>query len=335
MFTGIIETTAMILEKTPNGLVIERPSIFDDIKIGSSISVAGACLSITAFNNHSMSFSVVAETWAKTNLGSLMPGRSVNLERAMLATSRLEGHIVQGHVEGVGVVTSPPLPPSPSGGGGTEKCENITTHGLHRTILQHARHMRSHPTRSEAILWESLRNKQMLNLTARRQFPIGKRILDFYFHVPRLGIEIDGPIHQDPMHQEFDKDREDGLIARYGIHIIRFTNEEVEQSLEKVLQSIKDKILSLHTPPPSLLGGGGARGGEVAIRLTSALLPFVVSKGSIAIDGVSLTVASIEHNICTIALIPLTLSATTLGTLKAGDHVNIETDVFARMLRKT
>jgi riboflavin synthase len=185
MFTGIVETMATVLEKTARGLTVSRPESYTDLTIGCSITVNGACLSVIRFDNQSMSFDVVPETWARTNLGDLEGGSKVNLERALAAQSRFEGHIVQGHIEGTATVMS------------LEK-----------------------PTDS-----------------------------------PWATLTIDLP--------------ED--IATYVVH-----------------------------------------------------------KGSIAINGVSLTVAGIEGGVCKIALIPHTLDVTNLGLLKNGDKVNIETDVLAR-----
>src|SRR3989338_5246986 len=104
MFTGIIEATAKIMESGSGRLVIERPASFTDIKEGSSIAVSGLCLSVEEMNKKSVRFSVVPETLRKTTIGSWKKGDPVNLERAMLADARLDGHIVQGHVEGVGEV---------------------------------------------------------------------------------------------------------------------------------------------------------------------------------------------------------------------------------------
>lgn len=106
MFTGIIESTAKILKTTDSGLLVERPKIFDDLKVGCSIAVSGVCLTVTEFDQTSMSFDVIATTDKKTKLGSLAPGDRVNLERAMKADGRFEGHIVTGHCEGVGEVVS-------------------------------------------------------------------------------------------------------------------------------------------------------------------------------------------------------------------------------------
>ncbi|NOS68213.1 MAG: riboflavin synthase [Candidatus Peribacteraceae bacterium] len=186
MFTGIIEATATVLNTSSTGLTIERPALFDDIKIGSSISVSGVCLSVVELRSSSMRFDVVEETWKKTKLAELKKGDRVNLERSMKASDRIEGHIVQGHVEGVGTVNS------------VKRKEKST---------------------------------------------------EIIFHF---------------------------------------------------------SLLSFHS---------------------------IVPKGSIAIDGVSLTVADVHDQSVTIALIPHTVENTTLGSLKKGDHVNIETDVMVRAAR--
>ena len=66
MFTGIIEAMAKVIENNPQGLVIERPVSFDDLKIGSSVCVSGVCLSVVELSPSSMRFDVVEETWKKT-----------------------------------------------------------------------------------------------------------------------------------------------------------------------------------------------------------------------------------------------------------------------------
>lgn len=180
MFSGIIETTAPIIKKTETSLTIARPASFEDLIIGASIAVSGVCLSVTAFDDTTMSFDVVKETWKKSALGSLKAGDLVNLERAVLASSRLDGHVVQGHVEGVGT-------------------------------------------------W-------------------------------RVGE---------------------------GVWEVEVPNE---------------------------------------------LIKFCVQKGSIALDGVSLTIAAVDGNIIRVALVPLTLEQTTLGSKQDQDPVNIETDILGRYL---
>jgi riboflavin synthase len=185
MFTGIIESTGAILQKSDTQLTVERPASFDDLKLGASIAISGVCLTVVEMSETQMTFDVVAETWSKTKLGDLQVGDLVNLERALRADGRLDGHIVQGHVEEVGIVTN------------------------------------------------------------------GKR------------------------------------------------------------QTTNDK---LH------------------LQLPKELLPFVVQKGSITLDGVALTVTQIEGDTISVALIPETLERTTLGRLQNGDRVNVETDILGRYI---
>lgn len=183
MFTGIIESTAKILKRTGSGIVLERPSIFRDLTVGCSVAVSGACLTVTAFDDASMSFDVVPTTFRKTKLGYLKVGDAVNVERAMKADGRFEGHIVLGHVEGTGTV---------------------------------------------------------------------QRVVD-------------------------------GLLT---------------------------------------------------IAIPAELTPFVVHHGCIMVDGVALTAAELKDAEVTIAVIPHTLAITTLGSLQAGDTVNLETDVLAKYILK-
>lgn len=104
MFTGIVEATAPILALSGSTLRVVRPPIFDDIRLGSSIAVNGCCLTVSVLDDGAMGFDLTAETLAKTTFSVKREGESVNLERAMPAGGRLEGHVVQGHVEGTGEV---------------------------------------------------------------------------------------------------------------------------------------------------------------------------------------------------------------------------------------
>jgi len=108
MFTGIVETVGKIvrLERGERlaSVVVEAPAVCVGVKRGDSIAVNGACLTVTAVDGGRLSFEAVAETLARTNLGELTIGSGVNLERAVRADQRLDGHIVQGHVDVVGRV---------------------------------------------------------------------------------------------------------------------------------------------------------------------------------------------------------------------------------------
>lgn len=205
MFTGIIEAQAKVTEQGKGRLIVERPEHFSDVQLGSSIAVSGVCLTVTALDDRSLTFDVMPETVAKTTIGDLSIGAWVNLERALPAHGRFEGHVVQGHVEGTGIIvdapTPQPLSPRKKGGRGEE-------------------------------------------------------------------------------------------------------------------------------------GGRGEKGQDVRLemRVPPELRRSIVPKGSIAVDGVSLTVADVGADTFTVALIPMTLEHTTLGGKRTGDRVNIETDILVRTL---
>ncbi|MBI1812296.1 DUF559 domain-containing protein [Candidatus Peregrinibacteria bacterium] len=351
MFTGLIEATAKVLSKDDHSIVLERPRFFDDLKIGSSIAVSGVCLSVIAFHRRSMTFDIIPETWSRTKLGMLRNGESVNLERAMRAADRFEGHIVQGHVEGIGTVTSIPLPLPPR-----EEGERTHKRAMNRNILHFSREMRKKPTRAEEALWQALRYER-LGVRFRRQYPLGGRILDFYCPSLNIAIEVDGSIHRSDAARKEDDLRYRSLQEYLGVRTLRFTNEDVLRHLETVLTVIHSTIRTFPPPPPE--EGSGVEGnlgiefptrippgregtGErvedvnslLTISLPNNLLPFVVPKGSIAIDGVSLTVTQVEDGRCTVALIPHTREKTTLGSLAIGDFVNVETDFLVRSVRK-
>lgn len=187
MFTGIIETTAPVISvKKQSGMQVHiaKPRGWKLVK-GQSVSIDGICSTIEDFDAKHFELTYMPETLGVTTAGSWKTRRIVNLERSMKVSDRLEGHIVQGHVDGVGVVKS---------------------------------------------------------------------------------IRIRG--------------------------------------------SLK----------------------EITIALPRTLLRFVTMKGSIAVNGVSLTVAARAGGMCTVALIPHTLKYTNLGALAQGENVNIETDLFARHL---
>ena len=110
MFTGIIEETGRILrfERGAKGaqLTVSASTVLTDTKIGDSIAVNGVCLTVTAMSHDTFTADVMAETLRRSNLGALSHSASVNLERAMPAIGRFGGHIVSGHIDGTGTVTS-------------------------------------------------------------------------------------------------------------------------------------------------------------------------------------------------------------------------------------
>lgn len=108
MFTGIIEEIGRMKQISRSGqamvLTIEVKRVLEDIHLGDSISVNGVCLTVTSFTTSSMNMDVMPETYRKTNLNQLQIGSRVNLERAMAANGRFGGHLVQGHVDGIGII---------------------------------------------------------------------------------------------------------------------------------------------------------------------------------------------------------------------------------------
>lgn len=188
MFTGIVEELGAVAARHGERLVVRAPVTAADTSIGDSISIHGVCLTVVELQGERLSFDLSDETLARTNLGSLRPADPVNLERPATLASRLGGHLVQGHVDGVAEVIA---------------------------------------VRPE--------------------------------------------------------------------------------------------------------GEGGAR---LSVRLPGELLRHVVQKGSITLDGVSLTVATLEDDLVEIALIPHTLHATTLGSAREGDLVNVEVDIVAKYVAR-
>ncbi len=191
MFTGIIEALGTV-ERVDSGaegarLVVRAGAVIDDARIGDSIAVNGVCLTITALNDGTFTADVSLETLRRSTLGGLRGGDPVNLERPLRVDQRLGGHIVQGHVDGVGTIT---------------------------------------------------------------------------------GARPEG----------------DGIRMQLA--------------------------------PPA------------------ALLPLLVEKGSVAIDGVSLTVAALADGGFAVALIPHTLAVTTLGRRRVGEPVNIEVDILAKYVQR-
>ena len=110
MFTGLVEELG-ILQSVRHGaasaqLNIAAGKVTQDIRIGDSIAVNGVCLTAVKFSSQGFTADVMAETLAKTNLGNLKPGDRVNLERALRLGDRLGGHLVSGHIDGVGTVAA-------------------------------------------------------------------------------------------------------------------------------------------------------------------------------------------------------------------------------------
>ena len=193
MFTGIIEELGHVASIETKGqqrrLTVSSSKLSRELKQGDSISVSGVCLTAVDISSASFTCDLAQETWLRTSFARLKPQALVNLELPMRASGRFDGHVVQGHVDGVGAVTS--FAPVPDG---------------------------------------------------------------------------------------------------------------------------NDYVLQINVP--------------------SALTRYIVAKGSLAIEGISLTVAAIDSTNVRVAIIPHTAEVTNLRSLKPGDPVNLEVDVIAKYVEK-
>jgi len=196
MFTGIVEELGTIADVEDQGdairLGISAATVLEGSGLGDSIAVNGCCLTVTSIDGDIWTADVMQETLDKTSLAGVQPGDRVNLERAVTPTTRLGGHIVQGHVDGVGTIAS-------------------------RTPSEH---------------WE---------------------------------------------------------------------------------------VVDVSLPAPDARGGLGR---------------YLVDKGSVTVDGVSLTVVAARPDGFSVSLIPETLARTTLGSRRPGDRVNLEVDILAKHVEK-
>jgi len=199
MFTGIIEQTGTLVSLTDRGgvrrITVEAPGIAGRLREGDSLAVSGVCLTALDINPTLFHADLAQETLNRTSLGSLKPGAHVNLELPTAAGSPLGGHIVQGHVDGTGVLTAltPVIPESSPG----------------------------------------------------------------------------------------------------------FNRETTDWTLK--------------------------------IRVPDNILHWMVHKGSVAIEGISLTIAAVEGDSISIAILPLTYSRTNLHSLQVGTPVNLEADVLVKL----
>lgn len=108
MFTGLVEEVGTVRSIAPVGegarVEIGAAVVLDDVEMGASIAVNGCCLTVVEWGDDWWAADAVPETLERTNLGGLAPGDPVNLERPLAANGRYGGHVVQGHVDGTGVV---------------------------------------------------------------------------------------------------------------------------------------------------------------------------------------------------------------------------------------
>jgi riboflavin synthase len=110
MFTGLVEEIGTVAAVAPSSggvrMSVRAERVLDGLRIGDSVAVDGACLTVVVIHDEGFELDVVAETLARTGLGARAPGDRVNLERALRAGDRLGGHLVQGHVDGTATVAT-------------------------------------------------------------------------------------------------------------------------------------------------------------------------------------------------------------------------------------
>ena len=121
-----------------------------------------------------------------------------------------------------------------------EKIKNKQRYTEFRRIL------RKEGTPAEGRLWTLIKDRQIEGFKFRRQYSIGRFVLDFYCVEKKLGIELDGSVHDEPGAVEYDYDRSQ-FLKKYGIKIIRFENKEVFEIPENVIEAIRQELLGSNT----------------------------------------------------------------------------------------
>lgn len=107
--------------------------------------------------------------------------------------------------------------------------------------FQKAKWLRNNPSKHERILWDRLRNKQILGVRIRRQHPIGTYIADFYCHAAKLVIEIDGKSHGTEKQRAYDAERTFNLRLD-SLKVIRFSNDQIDDDLDRVIAEISKHV---------------------------------------------------------------------------------------------
>ena len=106
MFTGIVEEVGTVAQLKGYRMNVHATLVIEGLKLGDSMAVNGACLTVVGLGSEEFSVDLSPETLRRTSLGDLAPGKAVNLERPLAVSDRLGGHIVQGHVDATGRLTS-------------------------------------------------------------------------------------------------------------------------------------------------------------------------------------------------------------------------------------
>jgi very-short-patch-repair endonuclease len=129
--------------------------------------------------------------------------------------------------------------------------------GASPELLRIASVLRFSMTKAERLLWEKLRNRQLMGFKFRRQHPLNEIIVDFYCHEAKISIEVDGGVHYTQYQQERDKERT-LILNRFGIKEFRFSNWQVENKIDFVLGKINDHLLRFPNPSPYWGRGGSS-----------------------------------------------------------------------------
>lgn len=164
-----------------------------------------------------------------------------------------------------GRIAAPDLSSRAAGEGGYELPK------ASQELIARARQLRREATAAESLLWELLRDRRLLGRKFRRQHPIGQFIADFFCDDARLIIEIDGAVHREPTQQERDRLREE-ILREHGFAILRFTNDQILDRTEQVLQEIAAYVTahSYEHPSPLSQSLGRGAGGEGYLPLYEA-----------------------------------------------------------------
>ncbi|MDQ3020909.1 MAG: DUF559 domain-containing protein [Bacteroidota bacterium] len=106
---------------------------------------------------------------------------------------------------------------------------------------QRRKDLRNNPTKTEKLLWDILKGKKLEGYKFRRQYGVGRYVIDFYCVKKKLALEIDGDVHDNEESKVYDKEREE-FISNFGIGTLRIKNEKVERNIEEVVEMILKEL---------------------------------------------------------------------------------------------
>ena len=288
MFTGLIEEvgTLRAVRRGAHSAVLSigAETVLSGLKTGDSVAVNGVCLTVTAQDSGGFTADVMHETLDRSSLGVLTPGSHVNLERAMAAGGRFGGHMVSGHIDGVGTIAQVrrdgialwyTIEASPALLRYVVEKGSITVDGISLTVAWVEAH----------------------------RFAVS--IIPHTASVTVLGEKGTGDV--------VNLERAMAADSRFGGHIV---SGHIDGT-GAITQVRRDDNALWYT-----------------VEASPALLRYIVEKGSIAMDGISLTVAAVEADRFSVSVIPHTAAVTALGRKRPGDVVNLETDIIGKYVEK-